>query len=111
MELFSSGTGNYNGRRTRIVAEPKIKGTEPEEDPNEPHVLVTTTLTLKQLVPLKQYTPDTVQAAREYELDLSPEDHMLAVTEALQDADGPKKQVEWSVRVDEATPGFRFPEQ
>lgn len=104
MEDLIIGVGNY-GRRTRVP-----KG--PEPDPNEPHVLVTRTLVIKHLVPLSQYTTDgrcaSVQEAREYELELPEEEQVMAVVEAVANANGPTQQLEFSVRVDEAAPGFRF---
>lgn len=100
MELFYSGTGNYNGRRTRIVAE--------EKEPDCAQVLVTRTLTVRQLVNVTNYEPATVQAAREYEIDLPEGDQMDAIVAAAETGTAKDVQFEITVRVEEATPGFTF---
>lgn len=101
-DLFSDGTADY-GRRTRIVA---------EENENEPQLLVTRTLTVKQLVPLRLYTTGdkcaTVDEAREYEVDLPEGDQIQAVIEAVANPNDGTQQMEYSVTVTEAIPGFRF---
>lgn len=101
MELFSSGTGNYNGRRTRIVVTRKL----PEGD-DCPKVLVTRTLTVKQLVSVSNYEPSTVQAAREYEVDLPAAEQLEAILAAAETAKD--NQMEISVTVVEADPDFEF---
>lgn len=92
--------GASDPRRTKIVT----KG-QPL-NPNEPKVLVTRTLVVKQLVPLSVYDPATVQGAREYEIDLPQEEQVQLIVDAVGMVN--ENQIEFTVRVDEATPGFDF---
>lgn len=101
MEEFMIGMSGHK-RRTKIVA----KGQEP--NPNEPKVLITRTLTVKQLVPISAYDPATLEGAREYEIDLPPEAQAEAVIQAVGIVD--ENQIEFTVHVDWADPNFKFGE-
>lgn len=103
MKDFLIGMSGHDPRRTKIVAQ---DGNSQAPNPNEPQVLVTRTLTVRTLVPLSAYEPATVQGAREYEIDLPEGEQVQAVIEAVGTVDD--IQVEFSVRVDEASPDFTF---
>lgn len=106
MQEFMSGRSGSD-RRTRIVEETA------KSEPAEQKVLVTQTLVIKQLVPLASYDEDgekaTVDSAREYEIDLPEGERIQCIIEALSFL--PSSQMETTVRVELADPGFSFPKE
>lgn len=112
MKDFIYGSGNY-GRRTRIVTDkpinnPTVACCGRDIADCDCRVLITRAVTVKQLVPLHLYDPATVQGAREYEIDLPPAEQAELVRAAMDTPDDEDVQIEYSVRVDNASPDFTF---